>query len=305
MAKCDKVGFISFKPLGLATVVSSALDTKDWDSWRAISGKEDRLAKVFLIVRMMRASVECFIFCIVSLLDPEDSPTRQAGRGIITEEMESPRVTWRQKTEQELEVRGLKAQPSQLRGLNKVKFIELLDHAWHIASLHAPWHLLLQVGLLSPWAAALLCCITWTLLVSTKCSLLQPNSLFPFTLAILTFITLFPYPSMLSMFSACSNLTACLNVQILLFLRDLPVSNAISYTRMYQPAGHHCSFPLSQATRLHFSWDASHPACMCFLQGCVFCLWTGLEALGKGVCVVQCFLSAGPICRGCSMHVGQ
>lgn len=92
--------------------------------------------------------------------------------------MESPSVKWCQKTEQESEVRSLNSQPSQLWDLNKVKFIELLDHGWHIESLHAPWHLLLQVGLLGLWAAALLCCIIWTLLVSTKFSLLQPNYCF-------------------------------------------------------------------------------------------------------------------------------
>lgn len=86
--------------------------------------------------------------------------SHETGRaGIITEETESPRMKQCQKTEQELEVRGLNSQPAQRWGLNKVKFIDLLDHACHIASLHAPWHPLLQVGSLGPRAAALLCCI--------------------------------------------------------------------------------------------------------------------------------------------------
>lgn len=58
------------------------------------------------------------------------------------------------------------------------------------------------------------------------------------------------------------------------FLSDMPVWNAISYTRMYQPAGYHHPFPVSQA---------AHPACTCVLQGFVLCLCTGLEALSRRV----------------------
>lgn len=122
----------------------------------------------------------------------------------------------------------------------------------------------------TPWVQMITPSTPISCLRFCKCSLLQTNSLFPFLVAVPTFITLFPQ---LKMLSASSNLTTFLNIQI----RSRPVLNATCYAKLHQPAGPHCFFPRSGRLR-------THPIlCARGFSAGVFCHCTRLEALwGRG-----------------------
>lgn len=168
--------------------------------------------------------------------------------------------------------------------------------------LHAPWHLLLQVGSQGLWAAGLRCLHS-----------LHPSCIYSSSALCCSqthcFLSSWPFPpsshySLLlvwcfPMILAFSDLTTCPNSQIPLFLQD----------PYHTPSTQRCTSHLdmvaaSSRPRPHIciSLGTQHTLC---LHGsfcsCVFCLWTSLEALLERMSLIQF-----PLCptNRCSMHFG-
>lgn len=125
-------------------------------------------------------------------------------------------------------------------------------------------------------------------LFSCKCSLLQPDPLFPFPEALPTVITLFPHLRMLPACVLSLLQTYCFFKHPNPMIPSRHVLSVISCAKLHRPAGHHRSLP-SPPPHLHDSQDASHPARVGVLGRCVLSLVQTGSSFGKGVCLCsQC-----------------